>query len=225
LDHGSLHHAILSHLVARGYPPTIDALATHFGRARDEVAAALRALHEYHGVVLHPVSGEVWTIHPFATAPTNFWVQTPNGQWWGNCAWCAMGIVALTGNAAVVTTTLGAESRQVTVHVDDGVLREEGYLVHFPIPMKHAWDNVTYTCSTMLLFDSEAAIDDWCARHRIPRGDVQPLAKVMAFASAWYGRHLDEHWTKWTAGEARALFAQFGLTGETWEIPGAAERF
>lgn len=225
LNHASLHHAILAHLVDHGHAPTIDALATHFGRSSAEIHAALEALHEYHGVVLHPVSGEVWTIHPFATAPTNFWVQTPRGQWWGNCAWCSMGVIALTGNTGTVTTTLGAETRQVTVHIDDGVLREEGYVVHFPIPMEHAWDNVTYTCSNMLLFDSVSAVDDWCARHRIPRGDVQPLANIVAFARAWYGRHLDENWTKWTADEARALCAKFDLSGPTWDIPGAGERF
>ncbi|MBC7895157.1 MAG: hypothetical protein H7066_07075 [Cytophagaceae bacterium] len=225
LTHAALHCAILMHLVEHGNAPTIDGLSAHFGQSREHVVFALKALQDYHGVVLHPVSNEVWTIHPFATAPTNFWVQTPRGQWWGNCAWCSMGVIALVGNTGTVTTTLGAEVKQATVHIDDGVLREDGYFVHFPVPMKHAWDNVTYTCSNMLLFDSLAAVDDWCARHRMPRGDVQPLANVVAFARAWYGRHLDEQWTKWTADEARALFAQFALTGPTWEIPGVAERF
>lgn len=225
LGHSSLHHAIVSHIVERGHAPSIDMLAARFGQSRDDVAQALRALHDYHGVVLHPVSGEVWVIHPFATAATNFWVRTARGEWWGNCAWCSMGVVALTGNSGTVTTTLGGETRQVTIRIDNGVVRDEGYFVHFPIPMAKAWDNVVYTCSNMLLFDSPAAVDDWCARHRVPRGDVQPLQKVLDFAAVWYGRHLDEHWTKWTSDQARELFARFDLHGPTWEIPGAAERF
>ena len=44
-------------------------------------------------------------------------------------------------------------------------------------------------------------------------------------ARAWYGRHLDDDWTKWTVDEARALFERFGLTGPTWALPGAAGRF
>ena len=48
-----------------------------------------------------------------------------------------------------------------------------------------------YTCSTMLLFDSEAQIDHGCRRHRIPKGNVQPLSRVFEFAKVWYGRHAD----------------------------------
>jgi hypothetical protein len=43
----------------------------------------------------------------------------------------------------------------------------------------------------MLLFDSEAQIDHGCRRHRIPKGNVQPLSRVFEFAKVWYGRHAD----------------------------------
>jgi hypothetical protein len=91
--------------------------------------------------------------------------------------------------------------------------------------MMQAWDNVTYTCSTMLVFDAPTAVDRWCVQHAIPRGDVQPVSTVWAFAQAWYGRHLDPEWTKWTTDEARALFQRFGLTSPTWALPVSAARF
>lgn len=91
--------------------------------------------------------------------------------------------------------------------------------------MRDAWDNVVYTCSVMLLFADTAAVDDWCARHRIPRGDVQPVATVLAFARAWYGWHLDAGWRKWTVGEAAEIFARFGLTGDTWALDTGTTRF
>jgi hypothetical protein len=136
-----------------------------------------------------------------------------------------MGVVSLVGGTATVTTTLGAESKQVTVHVRDGILQDAGLYVHFPVPMARAWDNVIYTCSTMLLFESEARVADWCARSRIPRGDIQSLGRVLEFARAWYGRHLRPDWTKWSAAEAAALFEQFGLTGPIWQIEQADDRF
>ena len=85
----------------------------------------------------------------------------------------------------------GSRDAQTTVRVENGRLRDEGLLVHFPVPMRHVWDNVIYTCSTMLLFESEAKIDDWCNRHRIPKGSVQPLSRVFELAKVWYGRHAD----------------------------------
>lgn len=111
------------------------------------------------------------------------------------------------------------------VKIVGGKLSDDGYFVHFPIPMKNAWDNVLFTCSTMLLFDSEAAINDWSKRHHIPRGDIQPLSNVWEFAKVWYGGHLAEGWTKWSATEAKALFDKFGLRGITWDIPAVASRF
>ena len=79
-------------------------------------------------------------------------VQFRQPRWWANCAWCSAGIATLVGDVTI-TTTLGAETRQTTVRVENGKLRDEGLLVHFPVPMRHVWDNVIYTCSTMLLFE------------------------------------------------------------------------
>jgi hypothetical protein len=224
IDRGFLHHTILTHFVERGYAPSVRELSGILEQPRDSVIAALEALQDDHGVVLQPVSREIWVAHPFSAAPTNFWVESRRGSWWGNCAWCSMGIAALVGGDVVVTTTLGGESRQVRVRVSDGATQDE-YLVHFPVPMARAWENVTYTCSTMVLFDSEQAIADWCARHRIAKGDVQPISAVLDFATVWYGHHLDKNWRRLSAAEAKELFGRFQLSGPTWDIPPAATRF
>ena len=225
LTHGVLHAAIARHFVEHGTAPTIAQLSAQFALDRAAVSNALQALADYHGVVLHPTSREIWAMHPFSAAPTAFWVESGGRGWWGNCAWCALGIVALLDADATITTTLGGESEQVVLRIQDGAISPADHRVHFPIPMARAWDNVTYTCSTMLVFASDAAVDMWCARHAMPRGDVQSLASVWPFAQAWYGRHLDPAWTKWTTDEARALFARVGLTGPTWALPTTDERF
>ena len=225
LTHGALHAAIARHFLDHGAAPSIAQLCTRLSLDRAAVVRALHALAEYHGVVLHPTSGEIWAMHPFSAAPTAFWVESDGRGWWGNCAWCSLGIVALLNADATVTTNLGGESEQVLLRVRHGAIEPSDLVVHFPIPMARAWDNVTYTCSTMLVFASAAVVDTWCARHAMPRGDVQPVANVWAFAQAWYGRHLDPAWTKWTTDEARALFARFGLTGPIWDLPATDERF
>src|SRR5215216_3423841 len=225
LTHGLLHATIARHFVAHGTAPTIAQLSAVLGAEAATIADALRALADYHGVVLHPTSGEIWAMHPFSAAPTAFWVESGGRGWWGNCAWCALGIVALLQADATITTTLGGESVQIMLQIRDGVVTPADLCVHFSIPMARAWDNVTYTCSTMLVFASAAAVDAWCIRHAIPRGDVQSLATVWAFAQVWYGRHLDPQWTKWTTVEAQAVFDRFGLTGPIWALPTSTERF
>ena len=221
-----LHHAILRGLVEQGYAPSCAALAEQLGTSVEEMASALRALADDHGVVLHPHQPEVWVIHPFATSATPFVVRQGDRLWWGNCAWCSLGIAALLGGDRVtIETSLGAEGQALAIHVDHQRVREQELWVHFPVPMARAWDNVIYTCANMLVFESEAAIDAWCLRHAVPRGDAQPVQRVYEFAAAWYGRHLDPDWRKWTVAEARALFARFGLGGPIWQLPEARGRF
>lgn len=225
LKPSTLHLSVLRHLLDRGFAPSLGWLAQEFAVDTDVMARALLELQEIHGVVLHPHVPEVWIAHPFSTAPTPFAVKHGARVWWGNCAWCSLGVAALIGGHDVtIQTTLGAEGQPVTIHVENNTIREDLW-VHFPIPMTRAWDNVVYTCSTMLVFDSKSAIDQWCERHAVPRGDAQPIQRAYDFASVWYGRHLDPGWSKWTLGEARQIFARFGFQGPVWDLPESDQRF
>ena len=222
----ALHFALVRGMLDKGYAPSFDDLVSEFQASPDEVRPALEALQAYHGVVLHPNRTDVWVVHPFSTAPTPFTVRRQNQLWWGNCAWCSLGIAALLGGDGIrIDTTLGGEGLPISVYIDEGKVRQQDLWVHFPIPMARAWDNVMYTCSTMLIFDSRQAIDSWSQRHNIPRGDVQPIQHIYDFAAVWYGRHADRDWRKWTANEAREIFTRFGLRGHIWDLPASAERF
>ncbi len=221
----SLHYVIMRNLMDQGFAPTANDLSASFGVKAEEVVQTLSMLQDYHGVVLHPHCPEVWVMHPFSTAPTCFVVRHAQRLWWGNCAWCSLGIAALLGgNGISIDTRLGADGDPVTVHIDDGRVQGE-WLVHFPVPMARAWDNVIYTDSTILIFESPAAIEIWAKRHNIARGDVQSIQRVYDLAAVWYGHHLDPDWHKWTLSEAREIFKKFGLSGPIWDLPQSAERF
>jgi hypothetical protein len=224
-DHSTLHYFVMRHIVDMGYAPKISKIAARFDVSNDEVIHSLKALEEYHGVALHPKSFEIWVMHPFANAPTNFWITSNRGGWWGNCAWCSLGTAALLDEDVSIITTLGAESKQIVVEIKDGKVLNENLHIHFPVPMVNAWDNVIFTCSTILLFDSEAEIDRWCDRHGIAKGDVQPIQKIWEFSKVWYGNHLNPDWVKWTAEEAKNIFERFGLVSPTWNIPPTSSRF
>ncbi len=221
----TLHHTIIKHIIDNGYAPKIYDLANLLRMSEEDTTTALKNLQDYHGVVLHPKSNEIWVIHPFSLAPTNFLVSSASGEWWGNCAWCSLGVAALLNQDVVIRTTIGANDRQVSIHVRDGKIVESNYYIHFPIPMQNAWDNVIYTCSTMLLFENENQIDYWCRRHNIPKGDVQPISKIWEFSKVWYGNHLNPNWEKWTSEEAAQIFKDFGLVSKTWKIPVSNTRF
>jgi hypothetical protein len=225
ISNSILHYTIIKFIIDNGYAPEPHELAALLQASEDKVFGALQRLQEDHGVVMHPHSPKIWVVHPFSLAPTNFLVHTTDGEWWANCAWCALGVAALLDRDVTITTTLGANDRQVYVHIQDGRVIETSFCIHFPVPMRQAWDNVIYTCSTMLLFENEQHIDRWCQQHRIPKGDVQSITKIWEFAKVWYGNHLNPDWKKWTAEEAQRIFEQFGLTDDIWKIPVSDTRF
>lgn len=225
LDHSSLHAAIVDSFLRHQRPPTVAELVELSGRGEAAVRDALRSLAEYHGVVLHPKTDEVWVAHPFSAAPTTFVVSAAGKRWWGNCAWCSLGVAHLAGGTATIETRIGAMDELVRADVRDGVLESEDFVVHFPVPMHQAWDNVTYTCSMMLLFRDEAQVDAWCAERGLPKGDVRPIGQVWSFAKEWYGRHADQDWTKWSVREAAEIFARHGLSGPVWDLGQEQTRF
>jgi hypothetical protein len=222
---GLLHYELLRGIIDAGAIPSNEELQQRMHCSAAELDRAFDELADVHGVLLHPGTRKVWAIHPFSAAPTPFLVESNGKKWWGNCAWCSLGIAVLVGGFCVITTTLGAEGEQIQLTVDDGRLSRTDLVVHFPIPMTRAWDNVVYTCSTMLLFEDEEQVSEWSVRHRVPRGDVQPVAQVHELAKRWYGEHLRRDWTKKSIAEARAIFEDLGFHHPVWSLPAESGRF
>ena len=84
-----IHYTIIKHIIDKGYAPDAGSLSGLLNINRKEIIKALYELQEEHGVVLHPNEPKIWALHPFSLAPTNFFVKSSNGEWWGNCAWCS----------------------------------------------------------------------------------------------------------------------------------------
>src|ERR1051326_5511878 len=120
LNKSTLHCAILRYLMDHGFAPGNDGLAAMFGASAEDIARTLSALQDDHGVVLHPHRRDVWVIHPFSTGPTCFVVRQGERLWWGNCAWCSLGIAALLGgNHVSIESRFGADGDPITIHVED----------------------------------------------------------------------------------------------------------
>ena len=70
----------------------------------------------------------------------------------------------------------------------------------------------------MLLFRSEEHVERWCRKWNQPRGEVFSLEQQWGLATAWYSDRLEPNWRRKTVDEARALFAELGLTSSFWDI-------
>jgi len=138
ISNSTLHYSIIQHVIENGFAPSVDDLIGILKVDKEKIVQGLYALQDYHGVVLHPNEPKIWVIHPFSLAPTNFYVKSKTGEWWGNCAWCSLGIAALLKEDVSITTTVGAKTKQIVINIIKGEIQEKDYYVHFPIPMKNA---------------------------------------------------------------------------------------
>jgi hypothetical protein len=201
-----------------GHAPSSAALAERVGVTVAEAEAGLRRLHDAHALLLHPRNNRPWVVHPFALSPGSCWVQTPRLGYWPNCFYGAFGIAAVLSSAAITTPPIGGEAETVRYVVADGHPRRSTDVFHLSTPVAQWWDNVVFACASFQPFHAERDIDAWCARHAMPRGEVLAMPELWAFASDWYGHHLDQPWRKRSLEDVRALFARHGLTSEFWKI-------
>ncbi|MCA9242848.1 MAG: hypothetical protein KDA32_02745 [Phycisphaerales bacterium] len=223
---GLMHHTVVRGFIDNGFGPSTAELAGELGISEDSASESLRRLESIHGVVLDPKSGQVWIAHPFSSTPTLFCVVGLAHRWWAPCIWCALGVAALVDEAEVrILTRLGGDGACCEFSTSAQSLASSGLLAHFPIPPARAWDNVHRHCACTLVFDSEKSITEWCARHRISRGEVLPLAHAAAFARIWYGDHLSREWRKPSLSDAQALFERAGLTSRHWRLEGGVDHF
>ena len=220
-----LHKFILEEILSKGFAPKIKDICLKYSSKESEVVEKLLELQAYHGVVLHPQSHEIWVIHPFSTSPTNYLIKTSKHKLWSNCAWCSLGASHLINEDVDIFGTLGGEEEKVKVSIKNGELENENLVVHFPIKMKNAWDNVIHTCSMMHFHKSEADVKNWCERHGFELGNVQPISKIWEFSKEWYGSHLNHDWKKWSIEEAVRIFKKHGLDGPIWSLKTGKGRF
>jgi len=206
------------YIMEKGFAPSTSTLALLLNTVEDEIKSGLQQLADNHAIVLHPNSFKIWVAHPFALFPTLFWVESGTGKWWGNCVWCSLGIAAIAKADCSIFTKLSGEKHPMRIDVKNGSVLQNDLLVHFAIPAKQIWDNVIYTCSNMLAFETEAQIDDWCERHDVRKGEVVPINQVWELARHWYGNYLEDTWTRKTAEYAESIFGKVGLSGEFWKL-------
>jgi hypothetical protein len=208
---------IYRQFVSAGAPLTVETLAATVRGTTDDVRASLRRLAKDRAIVLGPTGDSVWVAPPFSARPAPHWVETPSGSWWAWCAWEALAIPILLDTPAIIHTSSGAEGTPMQIEIRDGRAADEETVFHISPPMARWWDDVTYTCGTMVFFDSAAAVDAWCRRHNIPRGAIVTLRQGLQLSTEWFSHRLDADWRRLTPAAAAASLAAAGLHGPFWE--------
>jgi hypothetical protein len=205
-------------VAATGRVPQAPELARTLSLSETEVRAALRKLAAARALILAPNDGEIWVANPFCAVPSPFRVSALGRLYFGICIWDALEIAAALDAAADISAQCGDCGAPMRLRIRHGALAYSEGVVHFGVPAARWWDNIGFTCSTTLLFQSEAHVDRWCAAREMNRGAVISPDQAWRLARGWYRDKSKPFWRSPTVAETEALFDDVGLRGPFWNL-------
>ena len=136
--------AVYRSFINRARAPAPAEIAETLGVAQATIEEALHRLAADHLLVLAPGTPYVWMANPFSALPTSYHVAADGREWFGNCIWDGLGILAVLGSDGVVTTRCADCGDVLTVEVADGELRDPRGVVHYAIPASRWWDDIGF---------------------------------------------------------------------------------
>lgn len=141
----AVRNFVFTEAASTGVVPQLDSIVQKIGVTTDEVAATLKRLADAKVLILAPNNGDIWAANPFCAVPSGFKVEAAGKQYWGICAWDALGIVAaINASSARVTAPCGDCGEMLQLEFSDGELARAEGVIHFAVPAREWWKNIGF---------------------------------------------------------------------------------
>lgn len=137
--------AVYQHFVSRGGAPDTGELAGALALKPEQVNSSLQRLASQRVLVMEGASTHIRMAMPFSAVPTPYRVETRRGTWFANCGWDALGIPAMLGEDARISTTCQDCDTPLQVSVENGEPRERDAVLHFLLPVARWWEDIGFT--------------------------------------------------------------------------------
>lgn len=169
----AMHHAILGAFTNDGSAPNPVALEQAAAPFERSAAELLKRLHEQDVIRLDP-DGKIRAVYPFSAVPTRHHVQLADGpRVDAMCVIDALGIPAMLGTDAVITTTAPDSGQPITVTVDQGrAVWDPATAVVFVGARAGNGPSADFCCDYLNAFTDRAAGQAWVAAHPDVPGDL-----------------------------------------------------
>jgi hypothetical protein len=120
----------------------------HFANeARAPEGCAPEALQRLRGEQRLVLTGHdrIRMAHPFSGVATDVRVQVGNRQWYANCGWDGLGILAALGEDGLVVSHCPDCGEEAGFIVSGGEIEECEAVVNFVVPAARWWDDIVFT--------------------------------------------------------------------------------
>ena len=137
--------AIYRHFAETGHAPTPTDVAKHVNADAEEVLGTYTRLCAQRLLVLEADGSSIRMASPFSGVPTQHVAETDGIQYFANCAWDALGVLAALHKPGIVHSRCeqSGEPLQLPVSLDGP--ESSGWLFHCLVPAAKWWDDIVFT--------------------------------------------------------------------------------
>lgn len=136
---------VYHHFAETTQPPLVDETAARFTLTHEQAVSAYEELHQRHAFFLQSGTHDILMANPFSAVETPFKVYANDKTYFANCAWDSLGIPAALHVDADIEAACAQSSEPVHLTVSRQQVQNSDALVHFLIPFRNWYDDLTFT--------------------------------------------------------------------------------
>jgi hypothetical protein len=140
----SVRVELYTFFVEHGRAPVPAEVARSLGEAPYEIELSYKRLADARVLVLAPGTPYIWMANPFSALPTPYRVRAGDREWWANCIWDAMGVIALLHRPGEVATFCPDCGDEMVLKLPPRESERRSDIVHYAVPAAHWWDDIGF---------------------------------------------------------------------------------
>jgi len=137
--------AIYTHIARTTRAPSPAEIAAVVGGPADEVRSAYRRLYGKRVLVLEDNGESVRMAPPFSGVPTQHRVRVAGKDYFANCAWDALGVIAALRQPGEVFSRCEQSLEPLHIRVGSEGPQPEPCVIHFAVPAALWWKDIVFT--------------------------------------------------------------------------------
>jgi hypothetical protein len=136
---------IYRHFAETTHAPGLDEITSRFALSPGQATFAYKELHRRHALYLKTGTHAILMANPFSGVETPFIVRANGKRYFANCAWDSLGIPAALHSDAEIEASCAQSGEPIHLRVSGGEIRGSEALMHFLIPFRDWYNDLTST--------------------------------------------------------------------------------
>ena len=136
--------AIYRHFAETGRGPSPIEVVGHVGSDVESVLDTYRRLRTQRLLVLEPDGSSIRMASPFSGVPTQHVVEAGGIQYFANCAWDALGVLAALHKPGTIHSRCEQSGEPLHLNVELQGPEPSDWLFHCLVPAAKWWDNIVF---------------------------------------------------------------------------------